>query len=152
MGGTTAKAAMLEDGEPVQTTEYEIGGGINLSSRLVKGGGYAIKLPFIDVSEIGAGGGWIVGIDECGRASVGPRSAGAAPGPVCYGRGGKEPTLTDALAVLGYLNPKQLAGGEPCTLDVEAARDAIARAGRRAARPLGARRRARRAHGRRSRR
>jgi N-methylhydantoinase A len=129
MGGTTAKAAMLEDGEPVRTTEYEIGGGINLSSRLVKGGGYAIKLPFLDVSEIGAGGGSIVGIDGFGRASVGPRSAGAAPGPVCYGRGGEQPTLADALAVLGYLNPGQLAGGA-VTLDIPAAhavlRDTVA--------------------------
>ena len=124
MGGTTAKAAMLEGGEPVRTSEYEIGGGINLSSRLVKGGGYAIKLPFIDVSEIGAGGGSIVAIDEFGVASVGPRSAGAAPGPVCYGRGGTEPTLADALAVLGYLNSSQLAGGA-VSLDVEAAREAL---------------------------
>jgi N-methylhydantoinase A len=124
MGGTTAKAAMLEDGEPVRTTEYEIGGGINLSSRLVKGGGYAIKLPFVDVSEIGAGGGSLVDVDEFGRASVGPRSAGASPGPVCYGRGGAQPTLADALAVLGYLNPGQLAGGA-VTLDVPAARDAV---------------------------
>jgi N-methylhydantoinase A len=129
MGGTTAKAAMLEDGEPVRTTEYEIGGGINLSSRLVKGGGYAIKLPFIDVSEIGAGGGSIVEVDEFGSASVGPHSAGAVPGPVCYGRGGEQPTLADALAVLGFLNAKQLAGGA-VALDVPAAhralRDAVA--------------------------
>ena len=124
MGGTTAKAAMLEGGEPVRTSEYEIGGGINLSSRLVKGGGYAIKLPFIDVSEIGAGGGSIVAIDEFGVASVGPRSAGAAPGPVCYGRGGTEPTLADALAVLGYLKSSLLAGGA-VSLDVEAAREAL---------------------------
>jgi N-methylhydantoinase A len=124
MGGTTAKAAMLEDGEPVRTTEYEIGGGINLSSRLVKGGGYAIKLPFVDVSEIGAGGGSIVSVDELGRASVGPRSAGASPGPVCYARGGDQPTLADALAVLGYLNPHRLAGGA-VTPDVPAAHDAI---------------------------
>ena len=124
MGGTTAKAAMLEDGEPVKTTEYEIGGGINLSSRLVKGGGYAIKLPFIDLSEIGAGGGSIVGIDELGTASVGPQSAGAAPGPVCYGLGGTEPTLTDALVVLGHLNASQLAGGE-VPLHAEAARTVI---------------------------
>jgi len=133
MGGTTAKAAMLEDGEPVRTTEYEIGGGINLSSRLVKGGGYAIKLPFIDVSEIGAGGGSIVEVDEFGRASVGPQSAGAAPGPVCYGRGGVQPTLADALAVLGFLNSSQLAGGA-VTLDVDAARDALREA---VAEPLG---------------
>ena len=111
MGGTTAKAAMLEDGEPVRTTEYEIGGGINLSSRLVKGGGYAIKLPFIDVSEIGAGGGSIVSVDEFGSASVGPRSAGAAPGPGLLRPRGDEPTLADALVVLGFLNSKQLAGG-----------------------------------------
>jgi N-methylhydantoinase A len=124
MGGTTAKAAMLEDGEPVRTTEYEIGGGINLSSRLVKGGGYAIKLPFIDVSEIGAGGGSIVEVDEFGSASVGPQSAGAVPGPVCYGRGGEQPTLADALAVLGFLNAKQLAGGA-VALDVPAAHRAL---------------------------
>jgi N-methylhydantoinase A len=124
MGGTTAKAAMLEDGEPVRTTEYEIGGGINLSSRLVKGGGYAIKLPFLDVSEIGAGGGSIVRVNEFQQASVGPHSAGAVPGPVCYGLRGTEPTLADALAVLGYLNPLQLAGGA-VTLDVGAARVAI---------------------------
>jgi N-methylhydantoinase A len=124
MGGTTAKAAMLEDGSPVRTSEYEIGGGINLSSRLVKGGGYAIKLPFIDVSEIGAGGGSIVAIDEFGGASVGPRSAGAEPGPVCYARGGEEPTLADALAVLGFLNEEQLAGGA-VTLDVDAARTVL---------------------------
>ncbi|MEA2387161.1 MAG: N-methylhydantoinase, partial [Thermoleophilaceae bacterium] len=133
MGGTTAKAAMLEDGEPVKTSEYEIGGGINLSSRLVKGGGYAIKLPFIDVSEIGAGGGSIVSVDEFGTASVGPQSAGAAPGPVCYGRGGTEPTLTDALAVLGHLNSSQLAGGE-VPLDIDAAQVVIAEA---VAEPLG---------------
>ena len=124
MGGTTAKAAMLENGEPVRTTEYEIGGGINLSSRLVKGGGYAIKLPFVDVSEIGAGGGSIVSVDEFGTASVGPQSAGALPGPVCYGLGGTEPTLADALAVLGYLNASELAGGA-VRLDVEAARAAL---------------------------
>ncbi len=76
MGGTTAKAAMIEDGEAARTTEYEVGAGINLSSKLVKGGGYPIKLPFIDVSEIGAGGGSIVRIDETGALKVGPQSAG----------------------------------------------------------------------------
>ncbi len=112
MGGTTAKAALIEGGEPVKTAEYEVGAGINISSRLIKGGGYAIKLPFIDVSEIGAGGGSIVAVDDFDRLSVGPQSAGAEPGPVCYGRGGTEPTLTDALLVLGHLNPRHLAGGE----------------------------------------
>ncbi len=111
MGGTTAKTAIIENGVPGRTAEYEIGAGINLSSRLVKGGGYPIKLPFIDVSEIGAGGGSIVSVDGEGRIDVGPRSAGAKPGPVCYDLGGSEPTLTDILVVLGYLNPRQLVGG-----------------------------------------
>jgi N-methylhydantoinase A len=111
MGGTTAKAAMVERGEPAKTTEYEVGAGINLSSKLVKGGGYPIKLPFIDVSEIGAGGGSIVAIDAAGSLRVGPRSAGADPGPVCYGRGGASVTLTDCFLLLGYLNPEALAGG-----------------------------------------
>jgi N-methylhydantoinase A len=111
MGGTTAKAAMVENGEPAKTTEYEVGAGINLSSKLVKGGGYPIKLPFIDVSEIGAGGGSIVAIDEAGSLKVGPQSAGADPGPVCYGRGGGAVTLTDCFLLLGYLNPAALAGG-----------------------------------------
>ena len=88
MGGTTAKAAILEDGLPVKTSEYEVGAGINLSSRLVKGGGHAIRLPFIDLSEIGAGGGSLVSADEFGMLHVGPESAGSDPGPACYGRGG----------------------------------------------------------------
>ena len=112
MGGTTAKAAMIEGGEPAKTTEYEVGSGINLSSKLVKGGGYPIKLPFIDVSEIGAGGGSIVAVDAGGGLRVGPRSAGAVPGPACYGNGGSEPTFTDAMVVLGYLNPEAIAGGQ----------------------------------------
>jgi N-methylhydantoinase A len=111
MGGTTAKAAMVEHGEPAKTSEYEVGAGINLSSRLVKGGGHAVKLPFIDVSEIGAGGGSIVSVDSVGSLKVGPRSAGAEPGPACYGLGGIEPTFTDAMVVLGYINPSSLAGG-----------------------------------------
>ena len=112
MGGTTAKAAIVENGEPARTTEYEVGAGINVSSKLVKGGGYAIKLPFIDVSEIGAGGGSIVSIDAAGSIKVGPRSAGAVPGPVCYDLGGTEPTFTDAAVTLGYLNPEYLVGGK----------------------------------------
>jgi N-methylhydantoinase A len=111
MGGTTAKAAIVEDGQPVRTSEYEVGAGINLSSKLVKGGGHPIKLPFIDVSEIGAGGGSIVGIDALGTVSVGPVSAGSVPGPACYDSGGVEPTLTDALLALGYLDERQLGGG-----------------------------------------
>ena len=111
MGGTTAKASLIEMGRVVSTGEYEVGGGISLSSRLAKGGGYALKLPVIDVSEVGAGGGSIVRLDAGGAMKVGPESAGAVPGPACYGKGGTEPTVTDANVVLGYLNPDALAGG-----------------------------------------
>ena len=111
MGGTSAKAAMIEGGRIVRTDEYEVGGGISLSSRLVKGGGYALKLPVIDISEVGAGGGSLVWFDRAGALKVGPRSAGATPGPACYGAGNEEPTVTDANVVLGYLNPRALAGG-----------------------------------------
>ena len=133
MGGTTAKAAIVEDGLPVRTSEYEVGAGINLSSKLVKGGGHPVKLPFIDVSEIGAGGGSIVSIDPLGTVSVGPRSAGSVPGPACYGLGGEEPTLTDALLVLGYLGATKLGGGA-ITLDPVRARAAVDRV---VATPLG---------------
>ena len=133
MGGTTAKAAMIENGEPARTTEYEVGAGINVSSKLVKGGGYAIKLPFIDVSEIGAGGGSIVSIDAAKSIKVGPRSAGAVPGPACYGLGGTEPTFTDAAVVLGYVNPQYLVGGK-VRIDAQLSKDAIQR---KVADPLG---------------
>jgi N-methylhydantoinase A len=111
MGGTTAKASMIQAGQISQTSEYEVGGGINLSSQLVRGGGYALKLPLIDISEIGAGGGSIVAIDKAGAPQIGPRSAGAVPGPICYDLGGDEPTITDANVILGYINPQSLAGG-----------------------------------------
>ena len=111
MGGTTAKTSMIEKGEIARTDEYEVGGGISLSSRLVKGGGYALKLPVIDISEVGAGGGSIVWFDKGGALKVGPRSAGAVPGPACYGAGGKDATVTDANVVLGFVNPVALAGG-----------------------------------------
>jgi N-methylhydantoinase A len=133
MGGTTAKAAIIEDGEPARTTEYEVGAGINVSSKLVKGGGYAIKLPFIDISEIGAGGGSIVSVDASGSIKVGPRSAGAMPGPACYGLGGTEPTFTDAAVVLGYVNPDYLVGGK-VKID---SRNSIAALESRIATPLG---------------
>lgn len=118
MGGTTAKASLIEDGQITRTDEYEVGGGISLSSRLLKGGGYALKLPVIDISEVGAGGGSIIRVDGAGAVKVGPDSAGAVPGPVCYGTGGTRPTVTDANMVLGYLNPTALAGG---TVPVDAA-------------------------------
>lgn len=112
MGGTTAKAAMVEAGEVAKSNDYEVGAGINLSSRLVMGGGHALKLPVIDISEIGAGGGSIVALDRSGALKVGPQSAGAYPGPVAYDIGGTEPTLTDAMILLGYINSEFLVGGE----------------------------------------
>ena len=124
MGGTTAKASMIEDGKLTQTTEYEVGAGISLTSRLVKGGGHALKLPVLDIAEVGAGGGSIVWVDQGGGLRVGPHSAGAVPGPACYAAGGTEPTLTDANVVLGYLNPRGLAGGS-LKLVPERAREAI---------------------------
>ena len=111
IGGTTAKTAIIENFEPKRTSEYEVGSGINLSSKLTRGAGYAVKLPFIDISEIGAGGGSIVWFDEGGLMKVGPMSAGSSPGPIAYNKGGKEVTLTDANIVLGYLNSSSLLGG-----------------------------------------
>tara|TARA_Y100001954_G_scaffold218464_1_gene251684 strand:+ start:2194 stop:4266 length:2073 start_codon:yes stop_codon:yes gene_type:complete len=124
MGGTTAKASMVEHGQVARTGDYEVGAGINLSSKLVMGGGYALKLPVIDISEIGAGGGSIVSLDRGGLVKVGPESAGALPGPVCYGRGGEEPTFTDSVLTLGYLNPGHLVGGD-LQLDANRARQVL---------------------------
>lgn len=126
MGGTTAKASLIEGGQITRTDEYEVGGGISLSSRLIKGGGYALKLPVIDISEVGAGGGSIVRLDRAGAIRVGPDSAGALPGPACYGLGGSLPTVTDASVVLGYINPVALASGTvPIYADL--AREALVR-------------------------
>lgn len=132
MGGTTAKASLIEGGKVVSTDEYEVGGGISLSSQLAKGGGYALKLPVIDVSEVGAGGGSIVRIDAGGAIKVGPESAGASPGPACYDAGGEDATVTDANVVLGYLNSDALAGGA-VPINGTRARDAL----QRVATPLG---------------
>jgi N-methylhydantoinase A len=111
MGGTTAKVSVVEGGKVQHTGDYEVGAGINLSSKLVMGGGYALKLPVIDISEVGAGGGSLVALDAGGLLRVGPQSAGAMPGPVCYDQGGAQATFTDAALVLGYLNPNSIAGG-----------------------------------------
>lgn len=133
MGGTTAKASLIESGEPFEAPEYEVGGGMNTQRSLMKGGGYTVRVPSIDIAEVGAGGGSIFWIDEGGAPRVGPRSAGAAPGPACYGRGGTLPTITDAAVVLGYLNPVSLAGGAQA-IDRQRAFDVIYE---RAAQPLG---------------
>ncbi len=126
MGGTTAKAGLVENGEVLRSEALEVGAGVMAGSRLLVGAGYLLKLPAIDLAEVGAGGGSICRLDAAGAPKVGPDSAGADPGPVCYGRGGSEPTITDCNLVLGYLDPAGLVGGA-LRLDVAAARNAVAR-------------------------
>ncbi len=106
MGGTTAKCCLITGGEPRVTTDFEVAGYMYL-----RGSGYPVRIPTIDLLEIGAGGGSIAHLDY-GLLKVGPRSAGADPGPACYPKGGEEPTVTDADLVLGYLNPEYFLGGE----------------------------------------
>src|SRR6202167_5634234 len=112
MGGTTAKAVIIEDGRPTMPSEYEFRDGISTSSRFIKAGGYMLKVPAIDIAEVGAGGGSLAGIDKGGLLIVGPQSAGAVPGPACYGLGNDRPTVTDANVVLGFINATSLAGGK----------------------------------------
>jgi N-methylhydantoinase A len=123
MGGTTAKASLIEGGSISYSSEYEVGSTLSSTSRLVGGAGELIRVPTIDIAEVGAGGGSIAYLDSAGSLHVGPRSAGADPGPVCYQKGGREPTLTDANVVLGYIRPGKLANG-----DVQIDREAAARA------------------------
>jgi N-methylhydantoinase A len=111
MGGTTAKASMVENGEVTRAQEYAVGAGIMIGSRLLTGAGYTLKVPAIDLAEVGAGGGSHVWIDAGGALQIGPGSAGALPGPVCYDLGGDVPTVTDANVLLGYINPNHLVGG-----------------------------------------
>ena len=126
MGGTTAKAGLIEGGDVLRTEAIEVGGGVMAGSRLLVGAGYMLKLPAIDLAEVGAGGGSICRLDKAGAPKVGPDSAGASPGPVCYGRGGTSPTITDCNLALGYLDPEGLTGGS-MRLDLSAARAAIER-------------------------
>jgi N-methylhydantoinase A len=135
MGGTTAKASIIESGKLQRASEFEVAGGLNVGNRLNTGAGYKLRVPAIDVAEVGAGGGSLVVIDAAGALHVGPESAGADPGPVCYARGGVQPTLTDANLLLGYLNPNALLGG---TLPIEYA-SAEAAFRQRVAAPLGMR-------------
>jgi N-methylhydantoinase A len=129
MGGTTAKASIVHEGEPSLTNEYEFRDGISAPSRFIKGGGYVLKVPAIDISEVGAGGGSVAAIDAGGLLLVGPESVGASPGPACYRLGSMRPTVTDANMVLGFLNPVALAGGSLKVypeLSAQAIADAIA--------------------------
>ena len=116
MGGTTAKASLVRDGEPTLAPGYYVGGYAS---------GHPVMLPMIDVVEVGAGGGSIAWTDDVGALKVGPQSAGADPGPICYRGGGTEPTITDANVVLGRLDPNNFLGGQ-MVLDADGARTGIA--------------------------
>lgn len=124
MGGTTAKACLIENGLPSEKAAGEIGGGANVSTYQFYKGGHALRVPSLDIAEVGAGGGSIAWVDDGGALRVGPLSAGAEPGPVCYARGGTRPTVTDANVVNGYINPKAIAGAT-MRIDREAAWDVI---------------------------
>ncbi|MEC8846054.1 MAG: hydantoinase/oxoprolinase family protein [Pseudomonadota bacterium] len=110
MGGTTAKASLIENGRVETTAEYEVGSSAS-QTRWLHGTGHPIRVPVIDLAEVSAGGGSIAWIDPAGALRVGPESAGAVPGPVCYGQGGEKPTVTDVNLVLGYLDNTSLLGG-----------------------------------------
>ncbi|MEM6942281.1 MAG: hydantoinase/oxoprolinase family protein, partial [Pseudomonadota bacterium] len=120
MGGTTAKACVIHDGQPLVAPEFEV----DRRYRFKKGSGLPVKTPVIEMIEIGTGGGSIAAVDSLGRLRVGPESAGAVPGPACYGAGGTAPTVTDADLLLGYLDPGFFSGGE-MALDQAAAAHAL---------------------------
>ncbi|MGA7267308.1 MAG: hydantoinase/oxoprolinase family protein, partial [Aestuariivirga sp.] len=122
MGGTTAKICLLKDGEPERARKFEIA----RAYRDMKGSGTPVRIPVIEMVEIGAGGGSIARVDRLGRITVGPDSAGSTPGPVCYGRGGTEPAVTDANLALGKIDPAYFAGGK-IALDEKSARQALQR-------------------------
>ena len=126
MGGTTAKASIIENGEMLQAPEYEVGGDISAGHRLLRGSGHILRVPSIDLAEVGAGGGSIASVDRGGSIRVGPQSAGAIPGPACYLQGGQDATVTDADVLLGYLNPEYLLGGD-FSIDRDLAEEAITR-------------------------
>ena len=132
MGGTTAKASLIADGDVAVTAEYEVGGAGHLK-RWLHGTGHPVRVPVIDLAEVSAGGGSIAWVDPGGALKVGPRSAGASPGPAAYGLGGSEPTVTDADVVLGYLDREALLGGA-LAINLAAAEAAIRK---RVADPLG---------------
>ena len=122
MGGTTAKICLIDDYQPHMARVFEV----DRAARFLKGSGLPVRIPVIEMVEIGAGGGSIARLDALKRVTVGPESAGAEPGPACYGRGGRHPAVTDANVVLGTIDPAHFAGGS-IALDVEAARGALER-------------------------
>jgi N-methylhydantoinase A len=125
MGGTTAKASLIEGGAVSRGREYEVGGSLSAGSRLMRGAGELLRIPTIDIAEVGAGGGSIAWLDAAGGLQVGPRSAGASPGPACYGRGGEDATVTDANVVLGLMPAGPVADGQ-ITVSAELAEAAVA--------------------------
>ncbi len=112
MGGTTAKASLIEAGQIAYSREYEVGGDLSVGSRLIRGSGDLLRIPTIDIAEVGAGGGSIAWIDPAGGLHLGPQSAGADPGPACYGLGGTEATVTDANVVLGLMRSGLIGDGQ----------------------------------------
>jgi N-methylhydantoinase A len=122
MGGTTAKICLIDEARPLLSRSFEV----DRVYRFKKGSGLPVRIPVIEMVEIGAVGGSLVGMDKLDRITVGPASAGSEPGPACYGRGGREPTVTDADLVLGRIQPQHFAGGH-FALDVTAAREALTR-------------------------
>ena len=122
MGGTTAKVCLIEEGEPRTSRAFEVG----RAERFIKGSGLPVRIPVLEMIEIGAGGGSIASVDAHSRLRVGPRSASSDPGPACYGRGGEWATVTDADAVAGYLDPDAFAEGR-LRLDLGLARRAVGR-------------------------
>ena len=120
MGGTTAKACLIDEGKSAVTTDFEVA----RLQRFKKGSGIPLKVPSIDMIEIGSGGGSISRINSLGLIQVGPDSSSAVPGPACYGQGGQDATVTDADLVLGYLDANSFLGGS-MILDLVAARECI---------------------------
>ena len=122
MGGTTAKLCLIDDYRPQTARKFEI----SRAERFIKGSGMPVRIPVIEMIEIGAGGGSIAKLDRLGRLQVGPESAGSDPGPAAFAKGGEAPTVTDADVVQGYIRPEYFAEGR-LKLDTEAAETALLR-------------------------
>ncbi|KIC31262.1 hydantoinase/oxoprolinase family protein [Leisingera sp. ANG-S5] len=122
VGGTTAKLCLIDGARPQTSRQFEIA----RAARFIKGSGMPVRIPVIEMIEIGAGGGSIAGVDQLGRLTVGPKSAGSEPGPVAFGRGGTEPTVTDSDITLGYIVPETFAEGH-IRIDPEASKEALSR-------------------------
>ncbi|MEO0620501.1 MAG: hydantoinase/oxoprolinase family protein, partial [Pseudomonadota bacterium] len=120
MGGTTAKLCLIDDGRPQTSRRFEV----SRAARFIKGSGMPVRIPVVEMIEIGAGGGSIAAVDHLGRLGVGPQSAGSEPGPAAFARGGTRATVTDADVVLGFIDPERFAEGR-IGIDIEAAECAV---------------------------